>query len=204
MDEKAVSPAPRESVGLNDPAVGQQGSLRTLCREQATPHSASDLRPALDPPPANPTKNQSLPTDQQPEPAARAHPAAHDVPTEKQPTPQPSAAPAGVVPAQHVLLRALCRKQATPHSASDLRPALDPPPANPTKNQSLPTDQQPEPAARAHPAAHDVPTEKQPTPQPSAAPTIAQSLMTVRDGQASRLTGPQMSSARRAAHSKRT
>ena len=95
MQETVASVAWRDLFGVYGPAVEQQGSLRTRCRNQAPPHSASDPHLARDPPPANPTTNQHPPNDQQPEPADQAHLAARDAPTEKPPTPQPPAAPMG-------------------------------------------------------------------------------------------------------------
>ena len=95
MQETVASVAWRDLFGVHGPAAEPQGSLRTQCRNQAPPHSASNPHLAPDPPPANPTTNQHPPNDQQPEPADQAHPAACGAPTEKPPTPQPSAAPMG-------------------------------------------------------------------------------------------------------------
>ena len=95
MQETVASVAWRDLFGVHGPAAEPQGSLRTQCRNQAPPHSASIPHLAPDPPPANPTTNQHHPNDQQPEPADQAHPAARDAPTEKPPTPQPSAALVG-------------------------------------------------------------------------------------------------------------
>ena len=196
MQETVASVAWRDLFGVHGPAAEPQGSLRTQCRNQAPPHSASNPHLAPDPPPANPTTNQHHPNDQQPEPADQAHPAARDAPTEKPPTPQPSAAPFGAAAEQQGSLRTRCRNQAPPHSASNPHPAPDPPPANPTTNQHPPNDQQPEPADQAHPAACGAPTEKPPTPQPSAAPMGARKPTTERTGQAPRAAGTQMSSVR--------
>ena len=184
MQETVASVAWRDLFGVHGPAAEPQGSLRTQCRNQAPPHSASIPHLAPDPPPANPTTNQHHPNDQQPEPADQAHPAARDAPTEKPPTPQPSAALVSAAAEQQGSLRTQCRNQAPPHSASNPHLAPDPPPANPTTNQHHPNDQQPEPADQAHPAARDAPTEKPPTPQLSAALVGARKPMTEPTGQA--------------------
>ena len=204
MQETVASVAWRDLFGVHGPAAEPQGSLRTQCRNQAPPHSASNPHPAPDPPPANPTTNQHHPNDQQPEPADQAHPAARDAPTEKPPTPQPSAALVSAAAEPQGSLRTQCRNQAPPHSASNPHPAPDPPPANPTTNQHHPNDQQPEPADQAHPAARDAPTEKPPTPQPSAALVGARKPMTEPTGQAPRVAGTQMSSVRGSARAPRS